>query len=214
MAWQPAVTSGSRRCPVQEPRVTRWPAWAFSTDGRLEGGPCEYDHRSLKKWVPFQTNFHLPSSGTGCLNINGTKTKLLVETETEFTEAAKARLWAQAKLVNEEARVHEMKKQIRRMRAPVEDDVEMHFGDKMTEDNTRFRGSTRQSYGSAGSRGRMSRSSTRSMPMRTRQSNWSEAGGKKSLIQLSIEATHSEQRRSESKHIEWVRDSHVQLTTG
>ena len=152
----------------------------FSTDGRLEGGPCEYDHRSLKKCgVPFQTNFHLPSSGTGCLNINGNKTKLLVETETEFTEAAKARLWAQAKLVNEEARVHEMKKRIRRMRAPVEDDVEMHFGDKMTEDNTRFRGSTRQSYGSAGSRGRMSRSSTRSMPMRTRQSNWSEAGGKK-----------------------------------
>ena len=145
--------------------------------------------------VPFQTNFHLPSSGTGCLNINGTKTKLLVETETEFTEAAKARLWAQAKLVNEEARVHEMKKQIRRMRAPVEDDMEMHFGDKMTEDNTRFRGSTSSHMEARQSR-RMSRSSTRSMPMRTRQSNWSEAGGKKIANSAVDRGYSTEQRRS------------------
>ena len=91
----------------------------FNADGRLQGGPCEYDHRVLKKGgKPFQTNFHLPSSGTGGLNIDGTKTRLLVETESESTEAAKAKIWARAKLVDEAARAHQMKKRIEQMRAP------------------------------------------------------------------------------------------------
>jgi hypothetical protein len=146
----------------------------FNADGRLEGGPCEYNHRSLKKGgKPFRTNFHLPSSGTGGQNINGTKTKLLVVTESEFTEAAKAKLWARAKLVDEAARVHEIKKQMDRLRAPPGGGKGMQFDDDERQAQRGTRGFSRQSLSVDQSRGRMTRGSAYSQRslMGTRRSS-------------------------------------------
>ncbi len=85
----------------------------FNEDGRLEGGPCEYTHRDLKKdGIKFKTFFKKNPKGPGGKSIDGTTPVLLVKTEMLLTQAAKEERWARAKLVDEAARVHAMKKRI------------------------------------------------------------------------------------------------------
>ena len=86
----------------------------FNEDGRLEGGPCEYTYRELKLLKKgdkkFKTFFRVPGAGFCGKNINGTTPTLLVKTEMELTQAAEARRWARARLVDEEARVYAKKR--------------------------------------------------------------------------------------------------------
>jgi hypothetical protein len=87
----------------------------FNEDGRLEGGPCEYSHRNLKNEKNlkrrFKTFFRPPNAGVGGKNIDSTTPTLLVKTENELTQAAEARIWARARLVDEAARAHAMMKE-------------------------------------------------------------------------------------------------------
>ena len=89
-------------------------------------------------------------------------------------QAAKAKLWARAKLVDEAARVHEIEKQIERLRAVPGVDEGMQFDEEKLgkEEKATSRGSTRQSYASQ-SRGRMTRGSaySRRSLMGTRRSS-------------------------------------------
>ena len=95
----------------------------FNEDGRLEGGPCEYTHRELatgNHLVPkFKTFFRPPNAGIGGQNIDSTYPKLLCKTENELTHAAKERIWARARLVDEAAKAHAMMKQQALMGASV-----------------------------------------------------------------------------------------------
>ena len=86
----------------------------FNEDGRLEGGPCEYTYRDLKQndsqTTKFKTFFRAPKAGLGGKNIDSTTPKLLVKTEMELTQAADAKVWARARLVDEAARAYALEK--------------------------------------------------------------------------------------------------------
>ncbi len=90
----------------------------FNEDGHLEGGPCEYEHRNAH--VPagqpdFATKFRLPSKGTAGRNIDRTRVQLLIETETEAKRAARNRMWAKSRRVNEAAKLYEHEKVKKRL---------------------------------------------------------------------------------------------------
>lgn len=85
----------------------------FNEDGRLEGGPCEYTYRDLKQEggaTKFKTFFRPPKAGLGGKNMDSTTPTLLVKTEMEMTQAARAKVWARARLVDEAARAYALEK--------------------------------------------------------------------------------------------------------